>query len=121
MILLISDLHLIDTRPDITRAFLDLLNGRARSAQALYILGDFFEAWIGDDGMTPFQRSICLALLEKGQAKRTLAGSKSIDAQVIFEGVSQSCQCEVGDGAQGYQISRRLCIVRVRTDEMQFW
>ncbi|WP_339493700.1 UDP-2,3-diacylglucosamine diphosphatase [Pseudomonas sp. EA_35y_Pfl1_P108] len=64
MILLISDLHLIDTRPDITRAFLDLLHGRARGAQALYILGDFFEAWIGDDGMTPFQRSICAALRE---------------------------------------------------------
>ena len=64
MILLISDLHLEEERPDITRAFLDLLNGRARSAQALYILGDFFEAWIGDDGMTPFQRSICQALRE---------------------------------------------------------
>ncbi|MGH8406319.1 MAG: UDP-2,3-diacylglucosamine diphosphatase [Pseudomonas sp.] len=64
MILLISDLHLEEERPDITRAFLDLLHGRARSAQALYILGDFFEAWIGDDGMTPFQRSICQALRE---------------------------------------------------------
>ncbi|MDC6641650.1 UDP-2,3-diacylglucosamine diphosphatase, partial [Leclercia adecarboxylata] len=42
----------------------DLLHGRARGAQALYILGDFFEAWIGDDGMTPFQRSICAALRE---------------------------------------------------------
>ena len=56
MILLISDLHLEEERPDITRAFLDFLTGRARSAQALYILGDFFEAWIGDDAMTPYQR-----------------------------------------------------------------
>ena len=64
MILLISDLHLEEERPDITRAFLDLLHGRARGAQALYILGDFFEAWIGDDGITPFQRSICAALRE---------------------------------------------------------
>lgn len=62
MILLISDLHLQEERPDITRAFLDLLDGRARHAQALYILGDFFEAWIGDDAMTPFQTSICQAL-----------------------------------------------------------
>ena len=62
MILLISDLHLQEERPDITRAFLDLLATRARDAQALYILGDFFEAWIGDDGMTPFQTSICEAL-----------------------------------------------------------
>ncbi len=62
MILLISDLHLQEERPDITRAFLDLLDGRARHARALYILGDFFEAWIGDDAMTPFQQEICLAL-----------------------------------------------------------
>lgn len=62
MILLISDLHLQEERPDITRAFLDLLDGRARHAEALYILGDFFEAWIGDDAMTPFQQSICQAL-----------------------------------------------------------
>jgi len=62
VILLISDLHLEEERPDITRAFLDFLAGRARSAQALYILGDFFEVWIGDDAMTPFQRSICAAL-----------------------------------------------------------
>jgi UDP-2,3-diacylglucosamine hydrolase len=62
VILLISDLHLQEERPDITRAFLDLLDGRARHAEALYILGDFFEAWIGDDAMTPFQTTICQAL-----------------------------------------------------------
>ncbi len=60
--LLISDLHLEEQRPDITRAFLHFLAGRARTAGALYILGDFFEAWIGDDAMSPFQRSIAQAL-----------------------------------------------------------
>ena len=64
MILLISDLHLQEERPDITRAFLELIAGRARDTQALYILGDFFEAWIGDDAMSPFQRTICQALRE---------------------------------------------------------
>jgi UDP-2,3-diacylglucosamine hydrolase len=48
VILLISDLHLEEQRPDITQAFLDLLSGRGRDAESLYILGDFFEAWIGD-------------------------------------------------------------------------
>jgi len=62
VILFISDLHLEEERPDITRAFLHLLAGRARQAEALYILGDFFEAWIGDDAMSPFQRSIAQAL-----------------------------------------------------------
>lgn len=62
MILLISDLHLEEERPDITRAFLHFLATRARQAKALYILGDFFEVWIGDDGMTPFQHGIASAL-----------------------------------------------------------
>ncbi|WP_263264318.1 UDP-2,3-diacylglucosamine diphosphatase [Pseudomonas entomophila] len=62
MILLISDLHLQEERPDITRAFLHFLEGRARAARALYILGDFFEAWIGDDAMSAYQASICQAL-----------------------------------------------------------
>lgn len=62
MILLISDLHLEEQRPDITGAFLALLDGRAREAEALYILGDFFEAWIGDDAMSSYQLSICRAL-----------------------------------------------------------
>lgn len=64
MILLISDLHLEEKRPDITRAFLHFLVTRARQAEALYILGDFFEVWIGDDGMTPFQHEIAGALRE---------------------------------------------------------
>ncbi|OEC40222.1 UDP-2,3-diacylglucosamine diphosphatase [Pseudomonas sp. 1D4] len=62
MILLISDLHLEEERPDITRAFLRFLDTRARQAEALYILGDFFEAWIGDDAMTPYQHTIARAL-----------------------------------------------------------
>ncbi|RRV26434.1 UDP-2,3-diacylglucosamine diphosphatase [Stutzerimonas nitrititolerans] len=62
MILLISDLHLEEQRPDITRAFLRFLETRASGAEALYILGDFFEVWIGDDGMTPYQHQIAAAL-----------------------------------------------------------
>lgn len=62
MILLISDLHLEEERPDISRAFLHFLDTRAIQAEALYILGDFFEVWIGDDAMTPFQRGIAQAL-----------------------------------------------------------
>lgn len=46
---LISDLHLGDSHPDITELFLDFLAGPARSASSLYILGDLFEVWIGDD------------------------------------------------------------------------
>lgn len=64
MILLISDLHLEEQRPDITRAFLLFLQQRARGAAALYILGDFFEVWVGDDAMSAFQQGIATALRE---------------------------------------------------------
>jgi UDP-2,3-diacylglucosamine hydrolase len=47
--LFISDLHLDPARPDITRLFGEFIDGEARGADALYILGDLFEAWVGDD------------------------------------------------------------------------
>jgi UDP-2,3-diacylglucosamine hydrolase len=47
--LFISDLHLDASRPHITRQFLEFLETDACAAKALYILGDLFEAWIGDD------------------------------------------------------------------------
>jgi UDP-2,3-diacylglucosamine hydrolase len=47
--LFISDLHLDDERPAITELFIDFLRGEASRTKALYILGDLFESWIGDD------------------------------------------------------------------------
>ena len=47
--LFISDLHLCDSRPHINSAFISFLEKTASQAQALYILGDLFEYWAGDD------------------------------------------------------------------------
>lgn len=60
--LFISDLHLEESRPDITEAFLRFLDEKASGVEQLYILGDFFEAWIGDDERTPLQEQIAAAL-----------------------------------------------------------
>ena len=49
--LFISDLHLCVSRPHITAAFLSFLKNKATAANALYILGDLFEYWAGDDDM----------------------------------------------------------------------
>jgi UDP-2,3-diacylglucosamine hydrolase len=49
--LFISDLHLTEERPEANERFIDFLEEKARSAEALYILGDFFEYWIGDDDL----------------------------------------------------------------------
>lgn len=51
--LFISDLHLHASRPEATQAFYQFLQERALGAEALYILGDFFDAWIGDDDDDP--------------------------------------------------------------------
>jgi hypothetical protein len=49
--LFISDLHIDASRPAITVAILDFLKARRATADALYILGDLFESWIGDDAI----------------------------------------------------------------------
>ncbi len=60
--LFISDLHLDDKRPAATRLFLEFLAGEAASADALYILGDLFEYWLGDDAPTPTGQHVATAL-----------------------------------------------------------
>ncbi|AFU97330.1 UDP-2,3-diacylglucosamine diphosphatase [Simiduia agarivorans] len=60
--LFISDLHLDAKRPAITRAFLQFLTEEAQAATALYILGDLFEAWIGDDDDAPLALEVQAAL-----------------------------------------------------------
>lgn len=51
--LFISDLHLAQERPARVGRFLHLLRERAPRADALYILGDLFDAWVGDDDNSP--------------------------------------------------------------------
>ena len=60
--LFISDLHIDASRPDITRQFLSFLRSEAAGADALYILGDLFESWVGDDDADPAQREAIAGL-----------------------------------------------------------
>ena len=60
--LFIADLHLCTEEPAITAGFLRFLAGDARKADALYILGDLFEAWIGDDDPNPLHREMAAAI-----------------------------------------------------------
>ena len=62
--LFISDLHLDGSRPAVTQQFLRFLQTEARNADALYILGDLFELWIGDDDTDPEKRLIVAALAD---------------------------------------------------------
>lgn len=60
--LFISDLHLGAARPDITRKFLAFVQNRAQGAERLYILGDLFDAYIGDDDDSSPNREVKAAL-----------------------------------------------------------
>ena len=62
--LFISDLHLEANQPEIGVQFLSFLAGEAREAEALYVLGDLFEVWLGDDDPNPYYDEMKLALRE---------------------------------------------------------
>jgi UDP-2,3-diacylglucosamine hydrolase len=66
--LFISDLHLDASRPAITDLFLAFLRSEALEADALYILGDLFEAWIGDDTPSAAADAVAAALKEVSDA-----------------------------------------------------
>ncbi len=69
--LFISDLHLCDSRPNITQAFIGFLKETAVKAQALYILGDLFEYWAGDDA------------IEAGHQQAVIAALKALSSQGV--------------------------------------
>ena len=60
--LVVSDLHVDATRPEIAQQFCEFLAGEARRAAALYVLGDLFETWLGDDDPCPHKRGVIAAL-----------------------------------------------------------
>jgi len=62
--LLISDLHLTEERPAANERFISLLEEKGRAAGALYILGDFFEYWIGDDDLAEPFNAVIASLLK---------------------------------------------------------
>jgi len=66
--LFISDLHLDPSRPAITALFLDFLRDEAAQAEALYILGDLFEAWVGDDDDSELALKVGMALRALGES-----------------------------------------------------
>jgi UDP-2,3-diacylglucosamine hydrolase len=86
--LFISDLHLDASRPDITDQFLDFLAREAAQAQALYILGDLFEAWIGDDDPDP-------------DKQRSIAALKTL--------TSRGVPCYVMHGNRDFLLGKRFC------------
>ena len=86
--LFISDLHLQSEMPATTEAFLRFLSSAARHAKQLYLLGDIFEYWAGDDDLeSPFAQIICHALREvsnAGVAVFWIAGNRDFLVGDVF-------------------------------------
>ena len=66
--LFIADLHLSPDHPRLVRGFLDLLTHYQNKNTQLYILGDWFNAWIGDDYTAPWLDDVIKALKQFNQA-----------------------------------------------------
>lgn len=86
--LFISDLHIDADSPAITRQFLELLSGEARTAEALYVLGDLFESWVGDDAPDTAQAA-------------AIAGLRSL--------TSSGVPCFVMHGNRDFLLGSRFC------------
>jgi UDP-2,3-diacylglucosamine hydrolase len=95
----ISDLHLCASRPEINRIFFEFLRGPARNAESLYILGDLFEYWAGDDDLDdPFNASVVSALAEcsrAGPAVYVMHGNRDFLLGTTF---AEACEANlIGD------------------------
>ncbi|MDG3063859.1 UDP-2,3-diacylglucosamine diphosphatase [Thauera mechernichensis] len=86
--LFISDLHLSEDEPANVEAFLAFLEGPAREAASLFILGDLFEYWAGDDDLaTPFNARIAEAIRTlscSGTAVHFMTGNRDLLAGPAF-------------------------------------
>ena len=77
--LFVSDLHLDASTPAAVMAFRQLLRGAAGKTERLYILGDLFETWVGDDDPDPLRASVCdelRALTQAGTHLFVMAGNR---------------------------------------------
>lgn len=95
--LFISDLHLDPERPVVTQLFLDFLATRATGAEALYILGDLFEAWIGDDDNGAMNQAVCQGLkacTEAGTPVFIMHGNRDF---LLGPAFAERCGCTLLD------------------------
>lgn len=91
--LFISDLHLSEDQTRITQLFLDFMRNTAPAAEGLYILGDLFEYWAGDDDRnSPFHRQIISAIHELSRQGTTVFIMHGNRDFLMAEQLAQDCQ-----------------------------
>lgn len=93
--LFISDLHLDETRPDITAALCEFLQAHLGQADELYLLGDLFEAWIGDDNRTELSDLVAKNLSEFADAGANLFFIHGNRDFLLGENYALRCQAKI--------------------------
>jgi len=86
--LFVSDLHLDASAPATVERFIGFLRSGARTAESLYILGDLFETWIGDDDPDPVRSEVCAelrALTDAGVPVYLMCGNRDFLYGADFE------------------------------------
>ena len=94
-LLFISDLHLEKSKPTITRGFLEFLEKNQNKCSELYILGDLFEVWIGDDAISELEILVANSLAQfsqKGASIFILHGNRDF---LIREDYADRCQAKL--------------------------
>jgi len=96
--LFVSDLHISATQPVLTRRFVRFCHEIAPTAESLYVLGDLFDFWIGDDTLDdPLHREVCGALkavADAGVAVRFMAGNRDFLAGSAFAAASGAARID---------------------------
>jgi UDP-2,3-diacylglucosamine hydrolase len=95
--LFVSDLHLDPSRPRVTRIFLDILESLGREADAVYLLGDLFEIWLGDDDDNPAGQAVAAGLAActtAGIPVHLMRGNRDF---LIGERFAARCGCRLLD------------------------
>jgi len=95
--LFVSDVHLSAKREHTVRAFLAFLAGPASRAQSLYILGDCFDQWLGDDDDTPPHPEVTAALKDLGRAGVRVKVMHGNHDFLLGGGFEEAAGCELLD------------------------
>jgi UDP-2,3-diacylglucosamine hydrolase len=110
--LFISDLHLCAERPEKLALFKRLLRGPARNAESLYILGDLFEAWAGDDDITPPHGEIIAELATYTQSGARLFIMRGNRDYLMSQKFAEKTGCQLlGDEVQITLNSHRVLLM----------
>jgi UDP-2,3-diacylglucosamine hydrolase len=105
----ISDLHLSEDEPALTQLFFEFIAAHQDQMRALYVLGDFFDAWVGDDDDQPLTQEIAAQLAQlqaRGAAIFLMHGNRDF---LIGQGFAKRCGATLLPEVAAFSAAITLC------------